>query len=475
MTPIAQTPSGDLQGTVESGVAVFRAVPYAAAPVGERRFAPPQPFAPWTGLRDATAHGPIAPQTPSRLRAAMGDFERPHSEDCLTLTIWTPAADTKPRPVLVWLHGGAWMSGAGSLDWYSGATLAREGDLVVVGVNYRLGALGYLHHPAISPGNTGTADQAAALRWIATHIAAFGGNPGCITLAGQSAGATSIGRLVIDPASRPLFHRILLQSGSFGRPPLAAAEAASRAETLMRHLEIDPDAAGAAAKLRDTPPAQLLAASGALARGLARFASTNPPFMPVVATPTTGAALIAQIATAASGLDTLIGVTRDEVHAFFAADPAMAAVDEPRASAHIGSAIAHYRARRPGATTLDLLADHASDETFIQPSWALAAALPGPTFAYRFDYTPQDNPFRACHCAELPFTFGTLDTFHGAGMLNGANPIIAAALSARMRRDWISFIRTGRPGPEWPAYGPARLAMRFNDICEPATTQGSAP
>ena len=468
MTPRAQTPSGDLQGTTESGGAVFRAVPYAAPPVGARRLAAPQPFGPWGGLRDATAHGPIAPQSPSRLRAAMGDFDRPQSEDCLTLTIWTPAADARRRPVLVWLHGGAWMSGAGSLDWYSGATLAREGDIVVVGVNSRLGALGYLHHPAIGPGNAGTADQVAALRWVAGHIAAFGGDPGGISLAGQSAGATSIGRLVIDPAARPLFHRILLQSGSFGRPPLAADEAVRRAETLMRHLGIDPDGAGAAAKLRDTQPDHLLAASGALARGLARFASTNPPFMPVVAAPLTADGLIGRIAGAAAGLDTLIGVTRDEVHAFFAADPAMAQLDEARARAHIGSAFAHYQARRPGGTALDLLADHASDETFIQPSWALAAALPGPTFAYRFDHSPQDNPFRACHCAELPFTFGTLDAFRGAGMRQGANPATAAALSARMRRDWISFIRTGRPGPEWPAYGPDRRVMRFNDICETA-------
>lgn len=473
MTPVAQTPSGDLHGTTESGVAVFRAVPYAAPPVGDLRFAPPQPHAPWAGLRDATVHGPIAPQTPSRLRAAMGDFDRTQSEDCLTLTIWTPAADAKPRPVLVWLHGGAWMSGAGSLDWYSGATMAREGDIVVVGVNYRLGALGYLHHPAISPGNLGTADQIAALRWIATHIAAFGGDPACITLAGQSAGATSIGRLVLDPVARPLFHRILLQSGSFGRPPLAAAEAATRAETLLRHLDIDPDAADAPSKLRDTPPAQLLAASGALARGLARFASTNPPFMPIVATPTTGEALIARIAAAADGLDVMIGVTRDEVHAFFAADPAMADLDEPRARAHIGARFPHYQARRPSGSPLDWLADHASDDTFIQPSWALAAALPH-AYAYRFDYTPQDNPFRACHCAELPFTFGTLDAFAGAGMLEGANPATAAALSARMRRDWLGFIRTGRPGPEWPAYGPARLAMRFNEICEPAA-EGPTP
>ncbi len=474
MNPTAHTSLGDLQGTIEAGVPVFRAVPYAAPPIGDLRFAPPRPPAPWSGLRDATAHGPIAPQGPSRLRAAMGDFDRPQSEDCLTLTIWTPAPDAERRPVLVWLHGGAWMSGAGSLDWYSGATLAREGDLVVVGVNYRLGALGYLHHPAISPGNLGTADQAAALAWIEAHIEAFGGDPACVTLAGQSAGGTSIGRLVLDPEARPRFHRMILQSASFGRAPLAAAEAASRAETLMRGLGIDPDAADAAARMRDIPVPTLLAAQGALARSLARFAETTPPFMPILPEPIPGAALIARIAAAATGLETLIGVTREEVHAFFAADPAMASPDPERSAARLGTSLAHYRARRPAGSMMDWLADQASDETFIHPSWRLAAALPSATFAYRFDYAPSGNRFKACHCAELPFTFGTLDAFAGAGMLEGGDRHLEAALSARMRADWIAFIRTGAPGPGWPRYDANRLTMRFNEICEPAA-EGPAP
>lgn len=474
MTTIAHTALGDLQGTTEAGATVFRAVPYAAPPTGALRFAKPQPPAPWTGLRDATAHGAIAPQGPSRLRAAMGDFDRTQSEDCLTLTIWTPSPDAGRRPVLVWFHGGAWISGAGSLDWYSGATLACEGDLVVVGVNYRLGALGYLHHPAISPGNLGTADQVAALAWVNAHIAAFGGDPACVTLAGQSAGATSIGRLVLDPMARPLFRRMILQSGSFGRLPLAAPEAVTRAETLMHGLGIDPDAADAATKMRDLPVATLLAAQGALARSLARFAETTPPFMPILPEPIPGDILIGQIATAARGLDTMIGVTREEVHAFFAADPAMATPDPALATARLGALAAHYQSRRPAGTMMDWLADHASDDTFIHPSWRLAAALPGPTYAYRFDYAPPGNRFKACHCAELPFTFGTLDAFNGAGMREGGDRALEAALSARMRRDWIGFIRTGTPGPEWPRYDASRLTMRFNDICEPAA-EGPAP
>src|SRR5829696_6547352 len=190
--PVATTDCGTLRGTHEQGVAVFRAVPYAAPPVDTLRFKPPARPAPWTGERDATVDGPIAPQGPSRLRAAMGDFSYPQSDDCLTLTIWTPSPDAARRPVLVWLHGGAFISGAGSLPWYSGATMARRGDVVVVGVNYRLGALGFMHLPGVSLPNLGLLDQFAALEWVSRNIAAFGGDPDNITIAGQSAGGFSV-------------------------------------------------------------------------------------------------------------------------------------------------------------------------------------------------------------------------------------------------------------------------------------------
>ena len=391
--PVAHTALGDLRGVFTDGVAAFRGVPYAAPPVRELRFAPAAPVQAWNGERDATRHGPIAPQLPSRLRVAMGDFSRPQDEDCLTLTICTPAPDGKMRPVLVWLHGGAWISGAGSLDWYDGSRLAREGDLVFVGVNYRLGALGWLHRPGIVDVEAGTSDMIAALAWVRDHIAAFGGDPACVTVMGQSAGATSIGRLLMLPDARNLFRRVIMQSGGFGRGVYTSAMATERADQLLRLLDIDPHAGDALARLRAVEVPRLLAAQGELARANARFAQTMPMFMPVMPSAMKQAEMLGAIADGADGKDVLIGATADEVHAFYAVDPAM---ENPSADALIArfggeAALARYRARRPGASAMDLLADLGTDETFLLPAMRLAeavAARGGNAYAYLFDWAP---------------------------------------------------------------------------------------
>ena len=462
------TASGTLQGSAQNGVAVFRGIPYAAPPVGPLRFHPPEPVTPWPGIRDATQDGPIAPQARSRLADAMGDFTRPQDEDCLTLTIWTPAADTGGRAVLVWLHGGAWSSGAGSIPWYDGAILAREQGIVVVGVNYRLGALGYLHVPGLSPGNLGTMDQVAALRWVQTNIAAFGGDPARVAIAGQSAGAASIGRMVMDPAARPLFRRTILQSGSFGRTPLTRDQSAEIGAAFLQLLDGDP---------RTIPPAKLVEAQGALARARAKFADTNPPFMPILETTMDQPALHAAIADAAGDLDVLIGTTREEVHAFFAASPAMAdppadAVAERFATlAGDANAIGAYRARRPGASVMDLLSDLGTNDTFGWPSMRLAQALSergGHVHAYQFDWAPPHSRFKACHCIELPFVFGTFDAWPDAEMLHGGNPAMMAALSATVRAIWGSFIRDGSQALAWPGYeATRRMTMVLGEICAP--------
>ncbi len=476
--PIARTTLGALQGLTDQGVATFRAVPYARPPVGALRFAAPEPAAPWGGTRDATAHGPIAPQAPSRLAPAMGDYRLSMDEDCLTLTVWTPSPDAGKRPVLVWLHGGAWVSGAGSLDWYDGARLAREGDMVVVGVNYRLGPLGYLKHPALPADDLGTLDQIEALRWVAANIAAFGGDPGCVTLMGQSAGAASIGRLIIDPRARPLFHRAILQSGGFGRDPLTRAEGEAIGAEVLRATGLDPAAPDLLAKLRDTPAEALLAATGKVATARARFAETNPPFMPTVAAPMTQAELFAAIARDANGLQVLIGATHDEIHAFFASNPAMANPDWTASAQRFAAlakrpdAMERYKARRPGGSLMDWLADLVSDHTFLWPTLRLADALAEagvPTQAYRFDWTPQGNKFRACHCIELPFVFGNFAQWPDAGMLMGGEAAEMDGLSANIRAAWAAFARTGDAGRAelpWPRYDTARRrTMLLDAVC----------
>ena len=478
MPTFAQTTLGTLVGQPEHGISVFRGVEYALPPIGERRFAPPVPMVPWQFQRDAGWHSGIAPQAPSRLAPAMGDFKRRGDEDCLTLTIWTPAPDAQKRPVLVWLHGGAWVSGAGSLEWYDGSRLAREGNIVVVGVNYRLGALGYLKHPALGADDCGTLDQTEALRWVQANIHAFGGDPGCVTLMGQSAGAASIGRLIIDPRARPLFHRVILQSGGFGRDPLTVEEAYATGAQVIRAAGLDPEAADILDQLRAVPAEMLVDAAGAVARANARFAETNPPFMPTVPAKMTQAELFAAIATAGQGLQVLIGATHDEIHAFFASNPVMkdpdwtAAAQRFAALGHRVDAMERYKSRRPGGTLMDWLADITSDHTFLWPTMRLAATLAAAGIAvqaYQFDWAPQGSPFRACHCIELPFVFGNFAHWPDAGMLQGGDAAEMDGLSDIVRACWTRFAQSGDaalPSLAWPRYDAARrLTMVLDATC----------
>jgi len=474
--PIAKTDLGELKGAWGNGVAVFRGIPYAAPPVGERRFARPAAPAPWRGLRDAVADGPIAPQSPSRLRVAMGDFARPQSEDCLTLTICTPAPDGKARPVLVWLHGGAYMSGAGSLGWYNGSVLAREGDIVVVGVNYRLGALGYLYRPGLSEGNLGLFDQEAALVWVAEHIGGFGGDPGAICVAGQSAGASSIAFLLTMPRARGLVRRAILQSGPLGRAAMSLSDAAAIAERLLDALGIERKDPDAATRLRAMPQERLLEAQIAVGRSLIQQGSMALPFAPVGSELANSGKFIAVVADGAARVETILGTTRDEMHAFFAADPTMENPDPAMVAARFkqlagdAQAIETYRGRRPDGSTTDLLGDLITDHNFRLPALSLAEAIAarrGRVWVYQFDWAPPASKFKACHCLELPLLFGNPESWPGAAMLEGADAGEMATLSAAMRNAWIAFVRSGAPDhggmPHWPAWHRDRHAVMHFD------------
>jgi para-nitrobenzyl esterase len=259
----------------------------------------------------------------------------------------------------------------GSSDQTNGSRLAQEGDLVFVGVNYRLGALGWLHRPGIVDAQPGLSDMIAALRWVRDHIAGFGGDPSRVTVMGQSAGANAIARMLMTPGIDAPFRRAILQSPALGFGFPTPAMAAAAGDQFLRLLEIDPDGGDALTRLRATEVGRLLQAQAELMRSTARFARTAPPFLPVVPTSMTQAELLDSIAGGAksSGVDMLIGATADEAHAFFGANPAM---ENPPVEAVVDrfgdeERLASYRARRSGATTMDLLADLETDETFLRP------------------------------------------------------------------------------------------------------------
>lgn len=398
-------------GTREGGVCRFAAMPFARAPVGALRFAPPQPAA-WPAELDATRPGPVAPQLPSRLREAMGDFDAPQSEDCLHLTVWTPAPDRARRPVVVWLHGGAWQSGAGAIDWYSGAKLAARGDMVVVAANYRLAALGWLHVPG-ETANVGLLDHECALDWVHEHVAAFGGDASRITVMGQSAGGLNIACLL---ARGPRFSRVILQSASLGRGLRDAATAAELSRLVLRAA-----GAGSLEAARALPVEALLRAQTAPAvlEALAAERAMRSLFCPVADGEVLPADTAHALDAAPARADVLVGNTRHEMAAF----PGM---DTGEASQAKGDAIFGAPGRR----------------------WAEAARAAGRrAWQYRFDCAPSAR-FGACHCIELPFVFDSFDAFAGAPMLAGLDAREAARLSAEVQSAWIAFIRGDAPAWE---------------------------
>ncbi|MFF3494433.1 carboxylesterase family protein [Streptomyces sp. NPDC002795] len=365
------------------------------------------------------ATGSICPQAPSRLDAVMGPpHDRlPQSEDCLHLTVTAPAAATADgtgtgRPVLVWLHGGGFSSGAGVLDWYDGGALAEEQDVVVVSVGHRLGALGYLVLDGVSEGNLGLHDQLAALRWVHDNIARYGGDPGSVTLFGQSAGALAIRLFLGMPAARGLFQRAILQSPplSIATRPLSEARATGR--VFADHLGSDPRTASAA----DLLTAQLRTAAD-VQRSTGNFLA--PPFGPVAGTdPIPGRA--GDLGGHPGPPDLLYGWNAEDMSAF------------PEGPADSGNA--HERTRR----------------TYELPLTQFAAELKkhgGRVHGYRLDWRPPGSSYGATHCVELPLLLGSGEAWKGSPMLGNLAWPDVDRLGRRVRAAWASFARTGDPGP----------------------------
>ncbi|WP_367047589.1 carboxylesterase family protein [Streptomyces sp. Je 1-332] len=357
-----------------------------------------------------TSSGEICPQLPSRLDAVMGPplDRHPHGEDCLNLSITTPARDAGARPVLVWLHGGGFSSGAGLLDWYDGGALAAQGDVVVVGVNYRLGALGYLCLDGISEGNLGLYDQLAALRWVAAHIAAYGGDPGNVTVAGQSAGALSI-RLLLDmPEATGLFRRAILQSAPLALAARPREDAQALGRMFAEFLATDPRTADVSA---------ILAAQRETAlANLSRSGSTmEPAFTPVEflgSDPSSGS-----FEENVRGLDILYGWNLDDMSAFPGEGDETAALTRRVYEEPLGRF--GLRAARAGARV----------------------------HTYRLDWRPAGSAFGATHCLELPLLFGSREAWRASPMLGAVPWEDVDSLGSKLRAAWITFARTGTPGP----------------------------
>ena len=472
-SPHARTTGGEIEGRARGGVQLFAGIPFAAPPTGTRRFRPPEPHEGWQGVRSARRFGPAAPQNPGTgLTAAPLAWD----EDCLTLNVCTPAADDGARPVLVWIHGGAFRTGKGGIPWYDGGAFARNGDLVTVSINYRLGALGYANvcdvagDELATSGVTGLLDQIAALRWVQHNIANFGGDPGRVTIAGESAGAMSVGALLGSPLARGLFHRAIAQSGAAHH---ALPEATSR--------EVGRDFAEALgardlASLQAAPAARVLEAQVAAEKRFAERqrgssdALSDMAFQPGIGSPALPEPpLDAVRAGSSANVPLLCGTNLDETTLW-----GYGKVDEARLGRFAGrlfgdradEAIATYREERPQASPSQLLIAMTSDQMFRIPAIRLCeahGANGGANWSYLFTYASRayEGRLGATHALEIPFAFANLgqpgvEAFVG----KGGDP---EPLSAAMHAAWIAFVRDGDPscdalGSAWPRYDAERRA-----------------
>jgi para-nitrobenzyl esterase len=465
--------SGELEGREKNGVLLFAGIPYAAPPIGERRFLPPEPHPGWQGVRDAKRFGPAAPQRPGEgLTAAPLRWD----EDCLTLNVATPCADDSARPVLVWIHGGGFRTGKGGIPWYDGHSFAERGDVVTVTINYRLGPLGFAHLPEFggdayaSSGLNGILDQIAALRWVRDNIAAFGGDPEQVTIAGESAGGMSVGTLLGIPSAQGLFRAAIPQSGAAHHTideELALGVARRFAEELGAHSLADLQAATADEIL------------DAQARAESHFARSNQGglggmiFRPVVEARALPQKPIDAIAAgSARDVRILVGSNQHETTLFGAMlsdDPARV---EQVANRIFGDAsgLERYRKAHPGASTRDLMIALTTDQMFRIPAVRLAeaqATAGGQVWKYRFTWESRafGGKLGATHALEVPFAFNTL-TRPGVDVFLGDGPI-PQGLADTMHAVWTRFVRDGDPRaegiPEWPSYLPGRRVMEFGD------------
>jgi para-nitrobenzyl esterase len=467
---------------MEDGLAIFRGVPYAAAPIGELRYRPPVPPARWSGERDATEFGVTAPQLATE-PGGLFTPSLPAGEDCLTLNVWTPTLEPAGLPVVVWIHGGAFLFGTSASPIISKGTFARDGA-VFVSINYRLGADGFLFvDDDPHGGNYGILDQIAALLWVQGNIAAFGGDPARVTVGGSSAGATAVAALLAAPAARGLFSRAIMQSGypdallSPQSAQLTAREIYARAG--LRYGDLN-----GLREMRDRTPQRVLRIQMDLfsevlsSRDADRFgaeiAVSVNPFQPVVGGTVLPKRPVEELAAQPSPVELLIGCNTEEFRLMYGTGmlspdvDSLAAAYEQALPGRGAQALRLYRSSRPGASPVDLLSALETDRLYRAPTTRLAdihAGSAAATYFYRFAW--QSPIFGAGHSVEQPFVFDALDV-PLAQRFTGPNP--PQQLADDMHRAWLAFAKAGDPNhediPEWPRYTPATRAMlEFGTTC----------
>jgi para-nitrobenzyl esterase len=480
---IVETASGRVSGVTAGGVHVFKGIPYGASTAGANRFLPPKPPTPWNGVREATAYAGRSPQAaanPQRpeLATVWGPVDTlPEGEDCLTLHVWTPGLDNARRPVMVWLHGGAFSYGSANSPRYDSTNLAARNDVVVFAINHRLNIFGHLDLSAVGgarfaeSGNVGMLDLVFALEWVRDHAERFGGDPGNVTIFGQSGGGGKVSALLASPRARGLFHKAIVQSGASVR--FAERERTTRlADAVLKHLGLG---RGEVDKLQALPFKTLQAAVAPAQATLPR------PRLPLLDRYNFGPVIDGSLLPAhpfdpaapaiSDDVPVMVGDTKDETAIFFAPDDAvwnrtlseeeLAKRVKAIAGDHAVKLLAYYKK----GTLADRLITALSASNFGVRSIMLAerkaARGKANVWAYDFDWeTPAfGGRLKACHSVEVPFVFDTLHVIGEHHQKPGAQ-----ALADRVSRTWATFARTGNA--DWPAYDQAkRTTMVFDDQC----------
>ncbi|WNG17227.1 carboxylesterase/lipase family protein [Cystobacter fuscus] len=482
---IADTAQGQVRGATLDGIRVFKGIAYGGPTSGKNRFMPPTRPESWSGVKDALAFGPRCAQRSAIganvarevVSALVTPDTKEMSEDCLRLNIWTPnVADGGKRPVMVWLHGGGFVEGSGSAALYDGNALAKRGDAVVVTLNHRLGVLGYLYPGAAageawaSSGNAGMLDIVAALQWVRDNIASFGGDPGNVTIFGESGGGMKVTLLLAMPTAQGLFHRAISQSGAMLKG-LAPEPAVAQAGEVLAELGLKP---GDFAALQELPVDKVLDAQTALLKKNRGSFSFNSPFTPVAdGKVLPGHPFDPEAPAISASVPLLIGTNKDEMTLFLYGQTSLMTDGMARmgmgriAGEAAGPLFDHYRKQLPEASAKEVLMAAGSD-MFRAPSLLVAerkAAQQAPVYVYQFNWeTPVlEGRLKATHALEIPFVFDNLELMPS---LTGRAPE-RAGLADQMSTAWIAFARSGNPQhpgiPEWPAYDAERRAtMIFN-------------